>query len=65
MGDSVMLGEVIGMICITRFPTNNELFFNEVTEPIVPHVHRFENFLFNSIVHEAMGTVVVCLYRCS
>jgi hypothetical protein len=47
----VVIGEVIGEISITRPPCDLVVALTDtVTDPIIPHVHRFGSFLSDGVV---------------
>ena len=60
-----MLGKIIGTIGLAFAPVDFESSLaDSVTDPEKTHVNSFGSFLFDRVVGDAAGGVVVCCYRC-
>ena len=59
-----MFGKIIGLVLGTGLPINVELILGgTATKPIELHVNSFQAFLFDSVVGNAGGCIIVCLER--
>ena len=59
-----MFGEIVGPIGDPRFPKNVKLFLlGAITQPIKTHVHGFGALLFDRVIDNPAGGVVVGLQR--
>ncbi len=64
MGCGVMFGEIIGPIGDPRFPENMKLaLMGAITKPVKSHVHGFGALLFDRVIDNPTGDVVVGLQR--
>jgi hypothetical protein len=58
----VMFCEIICTIRFARLPINIEFFvFDAISEPIEVHVYGFCSFLFDGVVEDAFGFIIVGL----
>jgi len=65
MQGRVMLGKIVGPVCIARLPENMEVALAfAITEPVKTHVHSLGAFLFDRVIDYPTGGVVICLQRC-
>jgi len=62
MGCGVMFGEIISPIGDPGFPVDVELaLVGAITKPIEAHVHGFRSLLFDHVIDNPAGSVVVSL----
>ena len=60
----MMLGEVVGLVEMAWFPVDKELALADaVAELVELHVNGFGSFLFDGVINDAGGGVVVGLER--
>ena len=58
MQGRVMLGKIVGPVCIARPPENMEVALAFViTEPVKMHVHSLGVFLFDCVIDDPAGGV--------
>jgi hypothetical protein len=58
-----MIGEVVGLVCVTGSPMYNELkIMDQVTNPVRMRVNVFESTLLYSVISDAILTIH-CWFR--
>jgi len=64
MGCGVMFGEIIGPIGDPGFPENMKLaLLGAIMKPVKSHVHSFGALLFDRVIDNPAGSVIVGLQR--
>ena len=65
MSMSEVLGKIISVVFCTGSPVDVDVYLEVViTSPIVLHIAHSIFLLFNIIICDARGALVVCLKRC-